>query len=283
MNKTMLKIAEVADKCRAKKDFAELEKLMLTPEVQSLSYAEKNHYFLTSSKIKEFLRCQFCYKAKYIDLIPDPTDTDIQKDHFLIGQAFDDLLTHGKEKFDEKYEVVSRRNDKAEKVQLTNTHARLVDQMEKEFKAVPIFNHKPIKKLFFWEYGGFLIKVELDDFDGEAIRDVKTCANIKTFEPAFYTIQAALYQLVVEECTDKRLPVEYEIVDKYTYFSRSKAVRYTDPTLFTARGQILEAMVEIKAAHDTGIFASAQLQETLYDCPFYGFREHGRPNQFILY
>lgn len=267
----------------AKKDFVKLEKLLLTPEVMSLPYAERNRHFITSSKIKEFQRCQFCYKAKYIDLVPDPTETEFQKDHFLVGQAFDDLLTHGQDKFNEKYEVVARRNENSEKTQLTNTHSRLVAQMEKEFRAVPVFNQTPKKKIFFWDVAGFIIKVELDDFDGEVIRDIKTCANVKTFDPAAYIVQACLYQLVVEENTGKRPSVEYEVVDKYTYFSRSKPVRYTDETLIAERGRILLTLEEMRMAHDTGIFQSAQNQEILYDCPFYGLNGHGRPTQFLLY
>lgn len=263
-------------------NWPQLEAYMLSPEVASLPYAIRNYPFMTSSKIKDFIRCQFCYKAKFIDLVPDPTETETQKDHFLIGQAFDDLLTYGRKKFEERYEVVARRSDDHAKIQLTNSHGRLVEQMEKEFKAVPIFNYEPKKKLFFLEYGGFLLKVELDDFD-KVIRDVKTCANVKTFDPAHYTIQSSLYQWVVEENIGKRLPVEYEIVDKYTYFSRSKAIRYTDQTLFTARGQILEALEEIKAAQETGIFASAQDQETLYDCAYYGYQGHGRPTAFTSF
>lgn len=264
-------------------DLVALEKAWMSPAIASLPYAERNYPFMTSSKIKEFQRCQFCYKAKYVDLIPDPTETETQKDHFLVGQALDDLLTNGREKWDAKYEIVSRRRDDAEKVQLTNSHGRLVEQMINEFRAVPIFNQQPKKKLFFWNPGPFIVKVELDDFDGKAIRDVKSTANVKTFDPGMYTIQAALYQLVAEENTGERLPVEYEVVDKYTYFSRSMAVRYTDQTLFTARGEILKSIEEIKMAEDTGIYASAQRQEVLYDCPYYGYLGHGRPNQFILY
>ena len=255
---------------------------MGSDEVRFLPYAERNFQFMTSSKIKEFERCQFCYQKKYVDLLPDPTQTDTQKDYFVIGQALDDLLTHPEE-FDSKYEIVSRRMGKSDRIELSNGMWETIVKMRKEFNSNPLFTGNPEKKIMFHKFGQFVIKIEMDDYKASElkIKDVKSSASIKTFEPDMYKIQAALYHWIVEENTMQRFAVEYEVVDKYAYFSRSQLFIYEQSTLLNKRGELLALLEKIKEAHETGLFFPAARWDVLLECPYYGVDGHGRPTKPI--
>ena len=253
-----------------------------------MSYIETNAGFITSSKLKEFARCQFCYKAKYIDGLPDPME---DRDCFTVGTALDELVTQGEQFYQDKYEVVARRSDKAEKVQLTKGQEDIIRQMEKEFRMNPVFADNPNKRAFEIEFGGMKLRGELDDFNEKEsiIRDIKTCANVTTFKPEYYLHQMSFYQLLVEEVTGLRCGAFLEVVDKYAYFSRSLPVFYTKDTLFSHRGTILQTLEDLKVAQETGVYLPADSQEVLYGCPFYGTitpeypHGHGRPVEPLIY
>ena len=144
------------------------------------TYIEKNRGFITSSKLKEFLRCAYCYKLKYIDELPDPTEGD--KDYFLVGQAFDDFITLGTVGFNAKYEIVNRRKEGSTKIQITQGMGDKMAALHNEFSANKLFV-RPTQKFTFTLKGNPMpLRCELDDFDSTAaiIRDVKTTANLKT-------------------------------------------------------------------------------------------------------
>lgn len=252
------------------------------------SYIEKNRGFITSSKIKAFRRCPKCYKYKYIDEIPDPTTTDTEKDHFLIGQAVDSFLTNGEEKFNEEYEMLAKgakRSKDSIRTQLTGSHSKTVKSLVKEFKAQPTFNQKPKKHVIEYEYAGFKLRAELDDLDLEnrRIKDIKTCANIIKFNPDFYTLQMGFYQWLIEETEGIKCDAMLEIVDKYQYFSRSMSLIYTKETLEGERGKILQTLEDMALAEATGLYGVAKEQNELYVCPYYGYEGHGRPTEPIYY
>lgn len=269
-------------------DYSALEKICLSPEFQALPYEEKNYHFITSSKLKMFQQCPLAYKYKYIDLVPDITTED--KDHFLIGQAFDDRLTHGEVGFAQRYYIVKRRTDSAaleagNRTMLNPSHVEQIDMLYKEFCAQPLFNPKPQKKVFFWRYGEQLVKVELDDFDLEAatIRDMKTARSVTAFDPAFYTLQFSLYHLVVEENTMIKCRVLAEIVDKYTYFSRSRPIEYTQDTLLSARGSVMSLLEKLTEAESTGLYMQTPERDVAYSMFCYGHEGYGRPTELELY
>lgn len=90
-----------------KKDYRGLEKLMNTPEALALSYDEKNKHFITSHKLVDFTKCPHGYYLRWIAKVPPRYDD--YSDALTVGSAFDDLMTSGKDFFDEKYEVVKAR------------------------------------------------------------------------------------------------------------------------------------------------------------------------------
>lgn len=256
---------------------------MMKDEVRFLPYEEKNFQFITGSKMKEFDRCEFCYHKRYIELVPDPTQIDGAKDYFLVGLAFDDLMTFGMEVFARKYVVVKRRDKNRDDgiLELTEGMYETIMQMHREFMANDLFSKPPKKKLMFHKYGPHVIKVEMDDFDEEAkeIRDIKSTASIATFDPDMYKIQASLYHWIVEENTLDKYAVKYEVADKYDYFSRSQLYIYEQSTLMAHRGELLSLLERIQAAHDMNLFFPAKRQDILFKCPYYGHEGHGRPTK----
>lgn len=276
----MTKLEKLIEQSIKTKNWEKLRKYCLSPEYQSLPYVEKNKPFVTSSKLKEFEKCELTYKLKYLDCISDRTEGE--RDYFIIGQALDDRLTYGEKYFQSKYEVVARRGE-SDKVQLTNNMNKFVEQMTSEFNAQPLFKKNPKKTVFFHEYGGMLLKAELDDYDGETITDEKSCANITTFDPEMYVLQMCFYHWLVEENTGNRCKVAIQAIDKYDFFSRSKKIEYTQPTLLAKRGELLFLLEKFKEAHETGIFMRSDKPNVVYNSPFYGYTEYGRWSEVEYY
>ncbi len=249
------------------------------------TYIQRNRGFITSHKLQEFMRCQFCYAQKFINELPNPYEEDERKEAFLIGQAFDDLMTFP-DKFKEMYAVVSRRLGKSgDKIELTNTQGELLEQMRKEFMLNDCFDKEPKKKVLECRIEDLNLRCELDNIDDKAqmFRDMKTSKNIVGFEPEMYIWQMAFYQLIHEELTNERYGAILEVVDKNKVISRSAAFMFAPQTLFSARGRILNALAKLKEAQATGIWLPAREQMELYNCPYYGYKGHGRPKAPFIF
>lgn len=258
----------------------------------SQDYIAKTRGFVTSHKLKEFKRCQICYKYRYIDEIPCPAEEDMdEKDAFVIGQAFDDLVTDGEESFNQAYTIVARRSKDTTEgpTQLTQGMGTMLRKMAEEYRAQSLFNPNPKKKTLELTLGGMPLRAELDDFDLEKamIRDVKTCASVTDFNPDSYVWQMSFYQLLVEEIHGVKCEAMLMVVDKPTPahpLSRSYPVIYTKATLEAERGAILEALDKLKEAEITGVFSEPHslgmdAQMEMWRCPYYGYNGHGRMKQ----
>jgi len=276
-----MNLQKIIEKCQKSKKWTELEEYCLTPEFQNLGYVEKNKHFITSSKLKDFEKCQLTYKLKHVDLIPDPTEKEA--DYFIVGRALDDLLTYGQDYYQSTYETVARRNEKAQKVQLTNTMSKLIDQMHHEFKNQTVFAPNPKKKVFFHEVAGFILKAEMDDYENGIIRDIKTTANILTFDPKDYELQMSFYHWLVEENTGMRPRVFLEVVDKYTHFSRSKMIEYSENCLLGKRAELLSLLEKLREAHDLNIFIRSNIEQIVFNSPYYGHPQYGRWTETQIY
>lgn len=249
------------------------------------TYIEKNRGFITSSKLKLFETCQWCYEKKYIQEIPDPYEEYEDKDPLVIGQAIDDLITHGKDNWKEKYEIVKRRNGDGLKIQLTESMKQNIDYMEKEYYANGMFPKTLKKHVIEHEFSGLKLRSELDNINhvDKMIEDLKSCANITTFRGDAYLVQMSFYQFMIEEQTGERYGARLFVVDKNKPISRSAYYEYSIPTLLAERGRILSILENMKNAHETGVFLPAKDQFTLYNCPYYGLENHGRPNEPIIF
>lgn len=68
----------------------------------SKSYVEETRNIITSSKLKDFMMCEYLYKIKYIDEV----DLDKWENRtFVVWTAFHDLMEHWQEFFLEKYYI----------------------------------------------------------------------------------------------------------------------------------------------------------------------------------
>jgi hypothetical protein len=309
------------------KDYKGLMELMATPEALSLSYDEKNKYFVTSHKLQDFGKCSYGYYLRWIAKVESNVPEDSEA--LLIGQAFDDLVTD-QELFYEKYEVLDRRVSDVEgeiadcikkiavaagtlnkkdnkqsvtaaktqakleerlkvleklktKTQITNSMFRKIAAMKEEFEAQELFNQTPKKKIFICEFSGIVLKIELDDIDEVKKRliDVKTTANITTFDPMNYLDQMTFYQWVIEEVTGEKYTAVLEVVDKNDYFSRSAVYEFCRETLEANRGKIIRLLEELKIAQESGIWIPTEDQQVLWSSPYYGFEGYGRMKKII--
>lgn len=209
--------------------------LLDTPEYKALPYIERNRHFLTSSKLKALKECPYHAKLKYVDEVDMGFET---ADYFMIGQAVDDYLTHGDKAFGEKYRVVQRRDEKtAEKhpgaVLLTASQGETIGHVVKEYQSREFFPKEPKKRNIVWLMGGVVCKAELDHFDPHAklIVDIKTTANIATFDPQDYAMQMAFYAFAIEKKWGEQFEAELCVVDKHSDYSRSHKWRFTRPSL----------------------------------------------------
>lgn len=260
----------------------------------SQDYLSKNRGYITSHKLKEFARCQVCYKLRYVDEIPCPAEEDEgERDALVIGQAFDYLVTNGTEAFDRQYQIVARRSGESDKIQLTQRMGQSLLKMATEYECQSLFNPAPKKEIVECDVGGFKLRGELDDFDLSAamIRDVKTCASVTDFNPDSYVWQMSFYQLLVEEVHGVKCEAMLMIVDKPTPahpIPRSLPIIYTKSTLEAKRGEILAALANLQVAEQTGIYTQPHsigmdAQRVMWGCPYYGYEGHGRMQQPIYF
>lgn len=239
----------------------ELEVLTLldTEDYRSLPYLERNRPFVTSSKLKEFEQCPYHAKLRYVDGLQMGFE---EADHFVIGQAVDDWLTHGSDAYQGRYAAVAKRTEKAAeenagKVLLTNSQAETIGRAVREFQTREFFPERPTKRNVIWlMFGRIPCKAELDHFDPHARRigDVKTTASITTFDPMDYLFQMGFYYEGILERFDEKVEAELYVVDKHSDWSRSHCWLFTRPTLASVQGRIHHLASRWMDCQETGIW-----------------------------
>lgn len=239
-------------------------------------YVERTRDHITGSKLKEFMRCGFCFHKKFIEEIPEPQET-FDKDYFIVGRAFDDLVTFGRDAFADKYAVVSRRNPKEDTPQLTQGMAKTIDSMYEAFKLNPFFKGEKQKETIYAEYKGIPLSGEFDDIDHEArcIIDVKTTASLATFDAESHLWQMAFYHLIYDLAKGEQYTVRLEVVDKTTPVAHNACFEFTLPALYEKKRDILRALDQYKEAQETGIFPTPHSWKSYLACPYYGVEGHG--------
>ncbi len=239
-------------------DDKELIAFLESFEYRTMPYVDRNRHFLTSSKLKEFQRCPYHAKLKYVDGIETPHEPE---DYFVIGQAVDDCLTLGEDDFKSRYLAVPRRTDKAQeenpgKVLLTNGQAVTIDQAVTEFRTRSFFPKTPKKHHIVWlAFGKIPCKAELDHFDHEAHRigDVKTCSSITTFDPMNYLLQMSFYYAGIVEKFQEKVEAELYVVDKHEW-SRSHKWIFRIPTLEDYQRTINQLILDWKQCEEADLW-----------------------------
>lgn len=308
------------------------------------TYIEKNRGFITSHKLKAFQEDPWSYYLKYVleavppYLVRNP-DKEEEKDVFILGQAVDDYLTFGEEKFHEKYRVVAKRDNSipekieqckedietlqeclegadpelketiknkehlaklqeklaqleatVDTVQLTETMMFIVNECVFESTQQNLFlgeNYKKAELVYTLKGMTLPVRCELDhrSEDFKTIRDIKTCANLDNFDPAWYVFQMSFYQWINEEITGERAEVYLDVIEKASPsrpFSRSKVFKYSNSTLLEQRGQFVELLFKLQRSHDSGIFPKPT-PEIAFKSEYYGHDGYGRSTEVISY
>lgn len=277
--------------------YEQIEAIYNTITYKKLTYLERNRGLITAHKLMAFERCQWCYEKEFIDEKPNVKN---DKEAFVMGSAFDDFLTEGKVFFEEKYEVVARRDEKTRelfmgKELLSKSNSEMLFNMIKEYRAQPLFSQAPKKKIVLAMYKGLILKIELDDIDDEnrLMRDIKTAANIVTFYKEMarfnekfigrskYLFQMSFYFFVLSLTLEKEYGAVLQVVDKNKDISRSGAWVFDVSELRGELHKIMGLLDDLKVSQDSGCFFPSQDQATLYECPYYGLQGHGRPTKYF--
>jgi len=234
-----------------KKDEARKKVLALLedPDYQKMgnsaneNYILRNRPFCTAHKLRTFRENPFfAYLAYEQEIVIEE-----EKEAFVIGQAVDDLLTD-KKGFDKKYEIVSRRSNDAEKIQLTNTQGKIVLAAGEEFKSRHFFPKKIEKhNVVFMLQDKIPCKMELDtiDFERKAFGDIKTCASIETFDPQKwgYDFIMSFYQMGIKELYGELFQGELYALSKDSDGCRSDCFVFRQETLSQFHAEI-DALVK---------------------------------------
>jgi hypothetical protein len=147
---------------------------------------------------------------------------------------------------------------------LSESEGKIVDRCAEEYRSRHFFPERPIKKNILCIINGLPCKAELDHYDEEkrAFEDVKTCANIQTFNPHFYVYY---YLMLTREMEKKADEITYEtyrrelygaldVVDKNSGYSRSHKWVYTNDTLQNGVPEIMDLLNSWKDSEESGIW-----------------------------
>ena len=127
------------------------------------------------------------------------------------------------------------------------------------------------------EFKGIKIKGKLDyiDHERQIIMDLKTTANLTTFDPQMYVKQLAWYQWLVELKYGKTYQVHIIVVDK-TEYHRSNFLLYSDGTLMGGRMEMMGNLMELEEAISKGFPLPDELfEQDLHGCPVYATCKYG--------
>jgi len=246
------------------------------------TYITKNKGYLTSHKLKEFIRCPFCFKKKHIDVMPSPRQETL--DYFVIGQAFDDYMTYGEDAYKNKYEVVTRRGGESEKQQLTKLQGDTINALARAYGMNPFFSPSIKKKVLEGEIFDLQVRGELDHFIEEEniIVDIKTTANLAKFDPMSYIYQMSFYHLLMEEIEGKKCTARLYVCEKDVSIPKSLCFEFTQDTLMEGRKTVLHDIVKYKEALENDYFPQTTDQNTLLTtCEYYGVDGHGIQKNII--
>lgn len=267
-------IEQIPDRTLSEKDYFVIGQAVDDILTLGWTYFE-THYVVMDSRISDIQEAVAGLEGKISD-----AQSDVKKDG---SRSATGLKAEAKAR-----ERIAFLQSLGSKTQITQSMADQIVRIISEYNQNGMFNMKPAKKVFFHVFAGFLIKVELDDFDQEKmlIADTKTTNSILNCDHNFaekYKTQMTMYQWAVEENLFQRPRVQLRIVDKGDNFSRSHCIEYLDATLMEHRGELVSLIEKMREAHDLDFFTWAMDQNTLFNCPYYGIENHGRPTQPIYY
>lgn len=237
------------------------------------NYIEETKGTITHTMLQAFMECPYYYYHQFITGNIEKEESDA----LIFGSAFDDFITHGEDKWNEKYAVVARRDGKSGKIELTGEQGRLIQACKKEFDRQPLYSYTPEKSgnlksdRIIVDYKGYKLSYKPDQYDKEKalLSDIKTAASLdrlNKFMPK-YKMQLTMGQFLIQMRDDILVEATLQVVTKETP-SRSKFFKATKESLLDNRRLLLEKIDEMILAIESGILVSCNDRE---NCPAYGF------------
>lgn len=229
-------------------------------------YGDKE--FLTNSMLKDFMFCNYRYYQTHV------TEEFKRGDelYFIIGRALDVLITEGEEAFKGKFQIVKRKMKGMENV-LNHADYELVKAMQRELLRQPLMDGMEDMKsqeVIALSIRGVKRKGKLDflDVKRKRIVDLKTCADIKKFDPRFYTTQLTYYRQLVRAKYGIDCTCHIAAVDKQS--GKYRFEFYTlDPSLLDAEEvRINNAIKDYKKSVKKDIW-EGKGRHICFSCPFY--------------
>lgn len=283
----------------------QIEALLDSFDYQVLPYAIRNAPFVTAHKLLRYKENPIFAHYLYNRLIPSCKDNESK---FDVGTALDRRLTYGDKDYQARFIVKNRPSadmqeeaDKNHQIILSESEGKTVDRCTEEYRSRHFFTPRPMKKNVLCIINGLPCKAELDHYDADAcmFEDVKSTANINTFNYHWYTIQCIFYYLLLTREAEKMMEETlYEtfrrtlygalnVVDKNSAFSRSHKFVFTNGTLQAGVPEVMDLLKAWKDSVDSGIwpnrldFANPEDLKTFFDSEIYPhlseFRDSMKP------
>ncbi len=251
-----------------------IEDVLDSFDYQVLPYACRNKPFISAHKLLKYKQNPIFAHYLYNLLIPSCKEGNAA---FDVGTAVDRRLTYGDRDYQSRFIVKNRppkdmqeEADKNHQIILSESEGKTVERCTDEYRSRHFFTERPIKKNLLCIINGLPCKAEMDHFDQDKaiIEDVKTCANINTFDHKWYTLQATFYYLLAIKDAEKtmeetafetfrrKLTVSLCVVDKFTAFSRSHKYVYTNETLQNGVPEVMDLISDWKDSMESGIWAN---------------------------
>ncbi len=143
------------------------------------TYWERTKGHVTSSKLKDFLKCEYLYYLKWEKgLAEDEESTDA----FEFGNLLDAFVTLGEEEFWKIYTILPPKAHRTSEFEIKNSDGEKLKQMIEEAKRQPLFmgtaEYKHQEEIR-CEYKGLKLLGTLDRYSKEkaVIRDTKSCRS----------------------------------------------------------------------------------------------------------
>ncbi len=252
------------------------------------SYLQKNKGFITSSKLKNFLKCKYRYYLEY-----EKEEEGFEEDDakFLQGQAFEDFLYDGQQEWDKKWFIAPPRANRKKTEEatgmkvLSDPEGKAVMIAITEAKRQPILDLNgdyEVRKIITNKYKGkYELRGEIDRFPKDPsanfFRDYKFLRSAENAHRDIsefgwdYLFQMSFYQLLIQLQDDTMRDAKIDIVDKYK-FARTICVTIPAIILLEHRRRVFIALEEFIEAQESGEFPMVEQSSRsreCFKCPYY--------------
>jgi len=130
---------------------------------------------------------------------------------------------------------------------------------------------------------GLYFKGKLDLFNVRLgrIGDMKTTANIKTFNARDYGMQMAMYRELAKQMYNKQFTNELYVVDKNSDWKRSACYKFADEVLDGYFEIVVNTVKRLKSCIEMGLF-DVGTRESIYDLPLYRQMPQYQQKEFLI-